>query len=72
MAPGVWEKMGACEVKFTAAAPKLMFAFYAVSLVTGGGLPVYFRINYDELEIKSSRGSTLNSDRSSTVVGQCL
>lgn len=57
------------EVKFEAGKPKIMFVFYAVSIVTGGGAPVYFRVNFDELEIKSSRGSSLNSDRSSTTVG---
>lgn len=72
LAPGMWEKLGALEVKFNACAPKLMFTFYSVSLVTGGGMPVYFRVNFDELEIKSTRGSTLNSDRSSTCVGQAL
>jgi len=46
-----------------------LFAFYSVSAKAKSGLPIFFRVRIDELEMKSGRSSTLSNDRPSTALG---
>jgi len=68
--PGAWERFGSLNINFNTKYNKVLFIFYSYNGNTAGDVPVTFKILVDEIELKTARSQTVDSNKISNAVGQ--
>jgi len=68
--PGSWDRFGALSLTFTTKYNKLLFIYYSYNGNTAGDESVAFKVMVDDIELKTARSQTTNSNKISNAVGQ--
>jgi len=69
MEPGAWERFGALNLNFHVKYNKVLFIFYNFNGNTAGGVPISFKVMVDEIELRTARSQTVDSNKISNAVG---